>query len=797
VSTIKTKLGISTLSGSNTGDQTITLTGDVTGSGTGSFASTIANGAVTYAKIQNVTAGKLLGSTNASAASPGEITVGSGLSLSGNTLTASGSGGTVTNVNPITVSASGNTFTSTVTNATSTPSIALIIPLASVTGTTAGLLSKTDYDVFNAKQSTLTLGTGVQTFLATPTSANLIAAVSDETGSGSLVFGTSPTLVSPLLGNATATSLSSGTLSLTTALSSSNGGTGQNSYTTGDILYASAANTLSKLSKGSDGTVLTLIGGIPSWGSNGLYSLNGITSGTHSLTTGSSGTDFNISSVGSTHTFNIPDASTTARGLVTTGTQTFVGSKTFSGTLSTANLKVTGTTPTVGYVLTASATDGTATWAAPTSGLTGVGTMTTTSYANGATVSGSSLILAAADGTNGGVVTTGTQTFAGAKTFNSDIKVSSSPNSMTIGNGNGSQPRNIAIGYQTLNINTTGGNNTALGFTNMISNLTGANNTSVGAEALKNNLNNNNTAVGLFALRANNDGNDNTAMGYIAGWNNTSGTYNTSIGSNAMASNTTGSYNTAVGVSALSNTTGSNNTALGYNANVAVGTTITNATAIGNGASVSVSNTIQLGNTSVTDVKTSGKITAASFVVSGGNSSQVLMADGTFGTMPSVPATHYVGESYGGGIVFYVYEGGYHGLIAATSNQSTGIYWGASNLIRTSADGIGGGLKNSEVMAAYNNQTADNAASKCLGFNISGSDGVVYSDWYLPSRSELLFLYNQRTLSGLNMTTDAWYWSSTEYDYQQAYTVRFTTGYNHSYTAKNNGGVYVRAIRRF
>lgn len=45
-----------TLSGSNTGDQTITLTGDVGGSGTGSFAATIANDAVTYAKLQNASA---------------------------------------------------------------------------------------------------------------------------------------------------------------------------------------------------------------------------------------------------------------------------------------------------------------------------------------------------------------------------------------------------------------------------------------------------------------------------------------------------------------------------------------------------------------------------------------------------------------------------------------------------------------------------------------------------------------------------------------------------------------------
>ena len=51
------------------------------------------------------------------------------------------------------------------------------------------------------------LGTNVSTFLATPSSANLAAAVTDETGSGALVFATSPTLVTPTLGVATATSI--------------------------------------------------------------------------------------------------------------------------------------------------------------------------------------------------------------------------------------------------------------------------------------------------------------------------------------------------------------------------------------------------------------------------------------------------------------------------------------------------------------------------------------------------------------------------------------------------------------
>jgi len=75
------------------------------------------------------------------------------------------------------------------------------------------------------------LGTGVATFLATPTSANLASAVTDETGSGLLVFATSPTLTTPVLGTPSSGTLTSCTgLSLTTGVTGTlpvaNGGTG-------------------------------------------------------------------------------------------------------------------------------------------------------------------------------------------------------------------------------------------------------------------------------------------------------------------------------------------------------------------------------------------------------------------------------------------------------------------------------------------------------------------------------------------------------------------------------------------
>lgn len=66
------------------------------------------------------------------------------------------------------------------------------------------------------------LGSNVAAFLATPSSANLATAVTDETGSGALVFATSPTLVTPTLGVATASSLRGGEVTFNPASGNNN-----------------------------------------------------------------------------------------------------------------------------------------------------------------------------------------------------------------------------------------------------------------------------------------------------------------------------------------------------------------------------------------------------------------------------------------------------------------------------------------------------------------------------------------------------------------------------------------------
>jgi hypothetical protein len=79
-------------------------------------------------------------------------------------------------------------------------------------------------------------------------------------------------------------------------------------------------------------------------GGSGITSINALNAVAQFMVTGSAGNDFNIVSAGATHTFNIPSASTTARGLVTTGAQTFAGIKTFNEDANfNADVDVVGT----------------------------------------------------------------------------------------------------------------------------------------------------------------------------------------------------------------------------------------------------------------------------------------------------------------------------------------------------------------------------------------------------------------------------------------------------------------------
>jgi hypothetical protein len=129
-----------------------------------------------------------------------------------------------------------------------------------------------------------------------------------------------------------------------------------------------------------------------------------------------------------------------------------------------------------------------------------------------------------------------------------------------------SASNDTAIGYATLEFDTTGSDNTATGVGALRDNTTGFQNTADGFGALANNNGDNNTATGWNALESNTTGNNNTADGLQALNGNTSGTQNTATGVNALAFNKIGNSNTANGYFALQVNTGSNNTACGESA---------------------------------------------------------------------------------------------------------------------------------------------------------------------------------------------------------------------------------------
>lgn len=141
--TLDISAGNVVISGTNTGDQTITLTGDVTGSGAGSFAATIGNNKVTFAKFVAATQKALVGAS--AAGNFGEVTIGAGLDLTAGVLSTTDAGGTVTSVSVVTA----NGVSGSVATATTTPAITLtlgaITPSSvNVSGLTASQLVATD-----------------------------------------------------------------------------------------------------------------------------------------------------------------------------------------------------------------------------------------------------------------------------------------------------------------------------------------------------------------------------------------------------------------------------------------------------------------------------------------------------------------------------------------------------------------------------------------------------------------------------------------------------------------------------
>jgi hypothetical protein len=157
-----------------------------------------------------------------------------------------------------------------------------------------------------------------------------------------------------------------------------------------------------------------------------------------------------------------------------------------------------------------------------------------------------------------------------------------------------------------------------------------------------------------------------------------------------------------------------------------------------------------------------------------------------------------IGDTYQGGIIFYLDGSGCHGLVAKPSDE-VGLYlWTSTQLgyMFSSANGIYGGAQNTKkilLRAPLTGNTCPAATEASLPFG-------GYSDWYLPDREELDMMYVNLHLQGLGGFSNGPgadnYWTSVEVQsVSSAYSEDFSDGYmlnNNKTTA-----LHVRAIRAF
>jgi len=172
-----------------------------------------------------------------------------------------------------------------------------------------------------------------------------------------------------------------------------------------------------------------------------------------------------------------------------------------------------------------------------------------------------------------------------------------------------------------------------------------------------------------------------------------------------------------------------------------------------------------------------------------------------------------IGEAFQGGILFYIDETGEHGLVAALeditegSNMGNwgtpeGFEWGCYQQTVSGADGtaIGTGYQNTLDIVAQNCQTENGgitAAQATLNYETEG-----YTDWYLPSKDELVEMYNtignggpEGNIGGFKTSNYPLYWSSSEGNNNYAWSVAFDDGL--AYGGSKSSSLRVRAVRAF
>ena len=172
-----------------------------------------------------------------------------------------------------------------------------------------------------------------------------------------------------------------------------------------------------------------------------------------------------------------------------------------------------------------------------------------------------------------------------------------------------------------------------------------------------------------------------------------------------------------------------------------------------------------------------------------------LLSFGDTDVHPKPPkSVHYIGEKFGGGIVFYIDETGIHGLIASQNDESSEEQWGCKKEW-VGASNLTDGQKNTKLIVE---KCKGNHAAGVCAFSSKGG----FNDWYLPAQDELRLMYEQRMKIGGFAAGD--YCSSSEYrssskhhqDPIDCWVIQFGREGRLIHYHKDSY-YYVRAIRKF
>jgi hypothetical protein len=179
--------------------------------------------------------------------------------------------------------------------------------------------------------------------------------------------------------------------------------------------------------------------------------------------------------------------------------------------------------------------------------------------------------------------------------------------------------------------------------------------------------------------------------------------------------------------------------------------------------------------------------------------------NGTSWKLVGKSGQHYIGELYGGGVVFWVDNAGQHGLIVSMIDISSSQKYSniSTTLIGQTAQSDWDGLSNSIAIIGQSGHTSS-AAQTCLDYTNEDYGTGIFSDWYLPSRTVFNDLRNNMKAVNKTLDTDGnpvttplnWlYWSSTEASAEYAWTYQWWPGL--AYMDSKSNQFQVRAVRTF